>query len=143
MSEQPNTESITLDGKEYVIKTRLGWQEQSRISQSAVRIFIDGHQVDVLSNGKGFDDIDVIEIRPDPTMQNTMRLQCRLVNVTPRLVPMIPPRHVKALIARIEELEKEEAEEEAALAPDAPLERRLKDSATTPSSWASRADPTS
>ena len=122
MSEQLNTESITIDGKEYVIKRRLGWQEQSRISQSAFKMFVDGKQVTDLGKGKDIEEIPEIEIRMDPTMQNTMRLQCRLVNVTPRLVPTIPPRHVKVLIARIEALEKEEAKEEAALLPDAPLE---------------------
>lgn len=141
MNANAPTETVTMqDGTQYTIKTRLGWGEQQRCDASGFKLVVDGRSVGNLSELKGVDDLKELEIRMTPDLQNTMRLQCRLVNVTPRQVPGLPTAHVKKLISRIEVLEAEEKAELAALEDDdveqgreaGPLDRRLLESSITP-----------
>jgi hypothetical protein len=118
------------DGTVYEIKRRLGWQEQARVDQAAFKLIVDGYAIAELSAVTGLQGLKEMEMRPTPEAQNTARLQCRLVNVTPRQVPALPARHVKVLIARIEALEAEEKAEEEALAEGGPFEPPLSNSAS-------------
>ena len=137
----PLTETVMmLDGTVYTIKTRLGWAEQQRCDASAFKILINGRAAGGLGEMQDLSDLDEVEIRLTPDLQNTMRLQMRLVSHTPRQAMALPLAHVTRLVARIAGLEAEEKAELQALnagdeeRPAGPLGRVLRDSATTPSS---------
>ena len=99
-----NTEEITLGDSTYTLRLRLGWREQQRIDQSALRMFADGESVAQADN---LNSIQRVEIQPDIERQTLLRLTLRLVNIKRGDIDNIPPAHVPLLIERIEELEAE------------------------------------
>lgn len=99
-----NTEELTLGDTTYTLRTRLGWREQQRIDQAALRMYADGEAV---AQADGLDGIQRVEIQPDIERQTLLRLTLRLVNINRRDIDAINPAHVPFLIERIEELEAE------------------------------------
>lgn len=113
MSHQP-TEDVTIEGEVYTIRTRLGWLELRRIEDSGIRLFVDGSEISKAAN---LDALENIEMRLDRARQDLMRLESRLVNWRRKQIEAIPPAHVDVLLARIDELEREQQAEIEALNP--------------------------
>lgn len=112
------TESITIGGETYEIKTRLGWLEQRRIDEAGYRLYTDGKTI---SKADSIDDLPEVQIVIDAAEKDYKRLCARLVGYKPIEVQKINPAHVVVLLARIAELEAEAAREIAALNDASPL----------------------
>lgn len=119
-----NTEELIIGETTWIIKRRLGWQEQARIDDYAGRLFTSGR---ALSDMENISELEEVEIRPDTVGQSTARLLARLVSVDDEFIkrnqiPKLDPAHVHYLIKRIIELEEEQEEEIKALQPGNPTE---------------------
>lgn len=113
-----NTEEITLtDGTTYTIRTRLGWLEQQRIEDNALRLFADGKAIAAMES---IEDLPEIEIRVDRAARDLARLSARLAGVKRQDILGLPAGHVAALLARITELEAEAAAEVESVQPGNP-----------------------
>ena len=120
------TETLTIDGTEYTLKTRLGWLDQRRIDEAGLRLMADGATISKMSN---IDELPEVEIKIDAAEKDYKRLCARLVGddgrtLKPSDVAKIDPAHVPHIIKRIVELEAEAAEAVAALADADPLIRK-------------------
>ena len=117
------TEEISIGSVTYTLKTRLGWYESQQIEQAGFRLYADGKSV---SEADDIAAIPLLEIKIDTADANLKRLCMWLVGEGGRgLKPIdamkIDPAHVPVLLARIEELEAEQAEEVKALSDAHPL----------------------
>jgi hypothetical protein len=112
------TEEITIGDTTYTLKTRLGWLEQQRIDQSAIKLYADGQTV---SDAEDVRDLPEVEIRINSADQNYLRLCLRLVGLKPIEIKNLPPYHVPILIERVTQLEAEEKAQVAELSEQHPL----------------------
>ena len=117
------TEEISIGSVTYTLKTRLGWYESQQIEQAGFRLYADGKSV---SEADDIAAIPLLEIKLDTADANLKRLCTWLVGEGGRgLKPIdamkIEPPHVPVLLARIEELEAEQAAEVKALSDQHPL----------------------
>lgn len=113
-----NTEDLVMpDGTTYTIRTRLGWLEQQRIEDSALKLFADGKAIAAMES---IEDLPEIEIRVDRAARDLARLNARLVGVKRQDILGLPQAHVAVLLARIGELEAEAQAEVASVRPENP-----------------------
>lgn len=123
------TETLLIGLTTYTLKTRLGWYEMQTIEQAQFRLFADGKAV---TEADDLAQIPLIEIKLDTADANLKRLCAWLVGEGGRTYKPIDalkinPGHVPVLLARIAELEAEQAAEVKALADDHPLMVRKRD----------------
>jgi len=123
------------DGVSYELKTRLDWLTQQRLDDMGGSIVfefdgkairgMDQMQAFLTSEGDAgnFDGLIRMEVKTQSADQNLARLNARLIGLNPRQVMGLPRAHVTQLLARIAQLEAEEAAELRALTPTNPTTR--------------------
>lgn len=122
------------DGTAYELKTRLSWVDQARIDDMSSIVFeFDGQAIRGMEQMQAFltseaqagdfDGFIRMEIKTHAAEQAIARLNARLVGMNARQILGLPRAHVVQLLARIAELEAEEAAELAALTPGNPTTR--------------------
>lgn len=114
-----NTEVLPVGEEEYTLRLRLGWYEQEKVDGKAFRLFTEGS---ALSDADDLSDLEQVEIVMNTAEHSLARLQARVMGLNRQKVKAIPPPHVAVLLARIEELEKEQEAERQELMPGNPTE---------------------
>lgn len=101
-----------IEDKVYRLRTRLKWGDQDEIDQALTKMYTNGAAV---QEADDISAIKEIEIRLDQRGQNRLRLEKRLIGFNRNEIADIDPAHVKLLIEKIEEFEKEAKARNASL----------------------------
>jgi hypothetical protein len=125
------TETMTIDGVEYTLRTHLDWVEADRLTTAGIKLLVDGQTI---ARGEDLDDLDTVEVTIDQGTRNLQRLAARLIGLNKHKIEHLSRSHVVQLLAKVDELERAEAAELGDLAPKASIARRLLESSATPSS---------